>query len=160
MRRFHGAARVSNILSAANSDRRPRLDRWPALLREVLSRHAAAPFEWGVSDCAILFAEAVRVVTGYDPIFDGREYASAQGALRNVRAAGFRCMTELVAARFHEIPPAHARRGDLGYTAESLADDGGPLVCPAVINGAIAHSKTLAGHVIVPRGLIVRAFAV
>lgn len=144
---------MSNIPSGLN--RRPRVERWPALLREVIIRHARTPFAWGECDCATLFGQAVAAVTGIDPIPERLNYRTAQGALRSVRGAGFETMLDLVAARFAEIPPSAAQRGDLGFTAE-----GGPLVCPVIIDGAVAHGKALAGSVQVPRGLIVRAFAV
>lgn len=126
-------------------------------MRETVQRHLAQPFVPGVSDCAILFADAVLAMTGYDPISDGRDYASLQDALRNIRRAGHQTMADLVAARFHEIHPSEAQRGDLGLLADA---DNGAITSPLVILGADAATKSMAGPVIVSRGLIVRAFAV
>jgi hypothetical protein len=123
-------------------------------MREVITRHAAAPFEWGVSDCSLAF-DCVAAITGFDPIANIRGYTSAAEARRRLAEAGFRDVLSLVEARFPEIAPSEAQRGDLGFVAEVA-----PLMSPAVINGAIAHSKALAGMAQIPRGLIVRAFAV
>ena len=113
------------------------------------------PFVWGESDCAILFSEAVEALTGFNPIADGGTYTTRIGALRGLKKLGFDSVFDLVAARFPEIPPAHAMRGDLGF-----ADGFDPLLSPAVIDGSVAHSKSESGYVIVPRGHILRAFAV
>jgi len=154
MSKSPGAARGHSILSAPN--RRTRPADWPKRLRGVIARHRAAPFAWGDSDCAMLFAEAVEAMTGYNPIADGGTYTTRIGALRGLKKLGFDSVLDLVAARFVEIPPAHAMRGDLGFVAEV-----DPLSSPAVIDGAVAHSKRDdVGHVLVPRGHIVRAFAV
>lgn len=123
-------------------------------MRLSLARHIAAPFEWGVSDCALAF-DIVRDITGFDAIDGMRGYADGSDAMRRLRARGFQSVLDLVAATFPEIPPSEAQRGDLGYV-----DDVQPLMSPAVINGAVAHSKGIAGPVLIPRGLIVRAFAV
>lgn len=137
------------------SARRPRIDAWPAAMRAVLMRHQAGPFVWGQSDCA-LFADAVAAMTGYDPLADCRGYTSEFGALKKLKAAGFDNVDELVAARFVEIAPVAAQRGDLGYPARIAR----PLMGPAVIDGAHAFSKGPEGFVVVPRSVIVRAFAV
>lgn len=112
-------------------------------------------FEWGVSDCA-MFADVVRVMTGFDPIDGIRGYSSELSAARNLRAAGYVTTFELVATLFPEIPPESAGRGDLGYPAEIPH----PLMSPAVIDGAYAYSKGPDGAVIMSRSLITRAFAV
>ncbi|WP_139247706.1 hypothetical protein [Hyphomicrobium sp. CS1GBMeth3] len=145
---------MSNIQSDLN--RRQRAERWPALLREVVRRHAESPFAWGECDCATLFGQSVEAIAGFDPIPERLNYRTPQGALQSVRKAGFGSMLELVAARFPEIPPSAAQRGDLGF----LAEDNGPLVCPMIIDGSIAHVKALSGYCQIPRGLVARAFAV
>jgi len=123
-------------------------------MRAELARHIAAPFEWDESDCGFAFS-VVRAITGFDAIAGLRGYEDGPEALRRLRAAGYPSVLDLVAAHFPEIPPSEAMRGDLGYPATVE-----PLMSPAVINGPVAHSKSLAGPVVVPRGLIVRAFAV
>lgn len=109
---------------------------------------------WGVSDCT-MFADVVLAMTGFDPIAGYRSYTTEIGALRMLRKANAASVAEYIERLFPEIHPSQAGRGDLGLTSEA-----GPLTCPAVIDGAVAISKNEGGTVIVPRGHIVRAFAV
>lgn len=123
-------------------------------MRHMLARHRALSFEWGVSDCS-MFAEVVTVMTGFNPAAGVRRYASALTARTALQALGYRSVLELVIANFDEIPPSRAQRGDLGFTGDVMA-----LTSPAVIDGAMAHSKGEQGYVSVPRGHLLRAFAV
>lgn len=123
-------------------------------MREAIALHQAMPFAWGVSDCT-MFADVVRAMTGFDPIADYRSYTTEIGAMRMLKKAGVTSMLEYVAAIFPEIPPAMAGRGDLGFAAEI-----GPLVSPAVFDGAVALSKNERGPLFKSRAHIVRAFAV
>lgn len=123
-------------------------------MREAIARHHAAPFGWGSSDCT-MFADVVEAMTGFDPIAEYRSYTTEIGAMRMLKKAGVRSMVEYVERLFPEIAPAHAGRGDLAFTADIA-----PLVCPAVIDGAMAHSKNANGPVIISRVEIIRAFAV
>lgn len=136
--------------------RRLRVDNWSAALRAVLDHHRSLPFSWGASDCSLAF-DAVRAMTGFDPIERIRGYSSEISALRNLRAEGFENTFDLVAKDFVEIPAAKAIRGDLGYPSAIRH----PLMSPAVIDGPIAYSKSPGeGWVIVPTASLVRIFAV
>ncbi|PLX36990.1 MAG: hypothetical protein C0605_07945 [Hyphomicrobiales bacterium] len=128
---------------------------WPSRMLDILDEHVERPFAWGVSDCGILFADAVVAQTGFDPLAGMRGYRTKAGALRVLRRAGFASVAELVAARFEEIPLAQAGRGDLGLP--EVAD---ALTSPAVITGALAVSKDENGPVTLSRSLIKRAFKV
>jgi hypothetical protein len=123
-------------------------------MQQVIARHQALPFAWGTSDCT-MFAHVVEAMTGFNVIADARPYSSALGALISLRARGHNSTLELVASNFNEISPSRAGRGDLGFTA-----DADPLTCPAIIDGAMAHSKNERGPVVISRAHIVRAFAV
>lgn len=123
-------------------------------MREAIARHQSTPFGWGTSDCT-MFADIVHAMTGFDPIADYRSYTTEIGALRMLKKAGVTSMIEYVERLFPEIPPAHAGRGDLAFSA-----DIGPLVCPAVLDGSMAHSKGVSGPVAISRAHIFRAFAV
>lgn len=123
-------------------------------MRVSLARHIASPFVWDDSDCSFAF-RVVADITGFDALEGLRGYQSAQEAMQILRQAGYRTVLDLVAANFPEIAPSEAGRGDLGYV-----DGVEPLMSPALINGPVAHSKSLAGPVTVPRGMITRAFAV
>lgn len=132
-----------------------RLDNWPERLAVVVSRHRRATFAWGRADCATFFADAVAAVTGDDPFAAYRPWDSQLAAATRLVRAGCRSVEQFVAARFHEIAPSAAGRGDVGYLAERSA-----LTCPAVIVGAEALSMSETGLVAVPRSLIVRAFRI
>lgn len=123
-------------------------------MRNELARHVAAPFGWDESDCSFSLA-IVHAMTGFDVRVPFRGYDSGPEALRRIREAGHSSVLDIIIASFPEIPPAEAQRGDLAYT--SVID---PLMCPAIVSGPVAFSKSLAGVVTVPRGLIIRAFAV
>lgn len=123
-------------------------------MREAIARHHAQPFAWGTSDCT-MFADVVLAMTGFDPIADYRTYTTEIGALRMLKKAGAASMIEYVSRLFPEIPPAHAGRGDLAFASAIQ-----PLGCPAVLDGAMAHSKNTDGPVIISRAQILRAFAV
>ena len=132
-----------------------RIEAWPSILRKGLAHHLAAPFEWGVSDCAFVF-DIVRDMTGYDAIADGRGYTTEAGAMKALKRAGFETMLDLFSARFPELDPAMAQRGDLGFPAVTP----NPLMNPAIIDGASAFTKYPGGRLVVPRHAIARAWAV
>jgi len=123
-------------------------------MREAIARHHAMEFAWGISDCT-MFADVVLAITGYDPIAAYRSYTTEIGALRMLKKAGVADMAEFIAGVFPEVPPSMAGRGDLAFTSET-----GPLASPAVLDGAVAHSKNHRGPVMISRAHIVRTFAV
>lgn len=123
-------------------------------MREAIAYHHGTPFAWGASDCT-MFADVVLAMTGFDPLAAFRSYTTQIGALRMLKKADVPSMLAYVAQLFPEIPPAHAGRGDLAFTADIE-----PLGCPAIIDGAMAHSKNERGPVTLSRAHIVRAFAV
>lgn len=131
-----------------------RLPDWDYRLIETICRHQSQPFQWGVYDCATLFADCVLAVTDWDPL-EGLAWASEREAMRLLADRGCRTMAEWVARQFDEIVPADARRGDLGYPAETKR-----LASPAVIVGPIAVTRAPDRWVILPRTAIVRAFKV
>jgi hypothetical protein len=124
-------------------------------MREVIAHHNGQPFTWGASDCT-MFADVVRVMTGFDPIAEYRTYTTEIGAVRMLKKAGVTSMIEFVALHFPEIPPARAGRGDLAFAADAM----GPLMCPAILDGSFAHSKNMNGAVMWSRADICRTFAV
>jgi len=136
--------------------RRPRVDNWATALRAVIAEHESQPFVWGQSDCSFAF-DAVRAITGFDPIESIRGYGSELAALRNLRASGFETTADLVAAHFEEIPAMSAMRGDLGYPSEVRH----PLMSPAVIFGAFAYSKSPGeGWVVIETAALTRIYGV
>lgn len=114
----------------------------------------ALPFEWGVSDCSF-WAFIVREITGWDPMPEAQGYDDALSARTLVRNAGFSSIVAGVEERFHEIPVAHAIRGDLVYPKDDL----GPMASPFILDGSNAFSKSMSGPLVIPRDQCVRAFA-
>lgn len=114
----------------------------------------AVPFEWGISDCSF-WTDIVRELTGWDPMADGRGYNSAASARHMLRECGYGSMREAVEDRLHEIPVAHAIRGDLVFPSDDL----GPMASPFILDGANAFSKSMAGPLVISRDQCVRAFA-
>lgn len=124
-------------------------------MRAGIAQRVFAPFVWGESDCGFVF-DIIRDMTGFDAIADIRGYRDERSALRAVRNAGFPSVMALVEARFVEIDPAFAQRGDIGYP--SIVPH--QLMSPAIIDGANGYSKDLTGGVVVPISHLVRAWAV
>jgi hypothetical protein len=124
-------------------------------MSRAIACHRNVPFIWGSSDCALAF-DVMQVMTGRDAIADLRGYVDEFTLLRRLVAAGFETGVQLVEARFREIAPVNAMRGDLGYPA----DVPHRLMSPAVIDGAYAYSKGPQGFITIPRSQITRAFAV
>ena len=77
-----------------------RRDDWPVRLQACINEWSAAPFEFGVRDCALFAAAAVEAMTGVD-IADGlRGYSSEAEGLAIVRAAGFHDYTDVFTKMF------------------------------------------------------------
>lgn len=120
----------------------------------MISKHMALPFEWGVSDCSF-WAQIVNEITGWNPMPEAEGYADGLTARRLVRDSGFSSIVSGVEQRFHEIPVAHAIRGDLVYPKDEL----GPMASPFILDGSNAFSKSMAGPLVISREQCVRAFA-
>jgi len=134
--------------------RRHRFEWWPKVLRSSVRDHLDRPFIWGESDCAF-FRQIVIDMTGFDCAEDVEGYNSEDTARAVLRAAGFASVIDLVAARFPEIHPSEAMRGDLGYV-----DGHHDLMSPLIIMGSEAVTKASSGQVVISRAQITRAFAV
>lgn len=108
-----------------------RFEDWPSRLHTFLEAARGRPFSWGRWDCCILAADAVKILTGSDPLtpFRGR-YRSARGAVRLLKPLGGLvggCTTLLGVP----ITPLLAQRGDV-VLIEAPAGAGGPLACGVV----------------------------
>lgn len=141
-----------------------RLAGWEDRLLDVIADHQGRPFEWGGrrggSDCHMMAMDAVAAVTGADPYAAERgRYATPQGALRRFTARGLAGLGEAYAAVFDEIPPALARRGDIGLVR--VADAAGRLAEAAVvILPPNAYGKAATGALRLPLSAVFRAFRV
>jgi len=132
-----------------------RLDDWPERLMATIERHRMAAFEWGVYDCATLFADAVEAVTGVDPLSQYRPWKSERSARMKMIRAGWKDMKAFARDHFPEIAPSMARRGDVGFAQQANA-----LSCPAVIVGAHAVSRDEKGWIVMPASVLTIAFRV
>lgn len=132
-----------------------RVECWPDRLVETIERHRSAPFVWGKTDCARLFSEAVLAVTGVDPLADYPPWSSEAEAAEILSVAGYATMKTYCDAHFPSIAVAEARRGDL-VMPEAIV----PLMCPAVVVGAMAVSRDVSGWAVMPLDLMTRAWRV
>lgn len=99
---------------------------WRSRLATFMQARRGEPFEWGVHDCALFVADAALAITNVDMSAQlERGYSNRFGALRSLRRAGYRNLTEYVDAY---LPRAERpRAGDIGqmqYPGDPLA----PLV--------------------------------
>lgn len=132
-----------------------RLDDWPERLAVTLARHRLCAFAWGSFDCATLFSDAVRAVTGMSP-FDGLEpWRSQRSALRVLVGAGATSVQDYLAQRLPAIPVSSLRRGDVGHAGSTE-----PLCCPAIVTGAEAVSRDERGWIVVPISALTVAYKV
>ena len=138
---------------------------WEIALARVVEHHAATPFAWGASDCLTLVADAAQALTGFDPMAQYRgRYQSGGGAARLLKKAGHADLGAALAARFEEVAPAMARRGDAGLVETTVR--GRLSLAAVVITGAEVVGKSPPGRdggtglSIVSRDRLVRAFRI
>lgn len=132
-----------------------RLEDWQERFHDVVERHSRLPFSWHESNCVYFVADVVEAITGEDPCAAERGCVDEQDFRRRLVAAGVRGVDEGMAARFPEIPPALAQRGDIGV----VMVDG--EACGVVVAGQHVLGKDRAGQMMPwPRSLMIRAFKV
>lgn len=100
---------------------------WESALSDYLAGQGGAVFAWGACDCAMFAAGAVLAMTGTDPAAELRgRYKSATGAARVLKRYGADDLAAWVSARFEEVAPVFAHRGDLVMADGSLGICAGP----------------------------------
>ena len=98
-----------------------RLPNWDAALAAYLAERESWPFAYGVHDCAMFAAGAVRAMRGVDPAEAFRNrYRTRAGSLKILRTVGEGTLEKTFDARFPFVPPGYARRGDLVWNGESV----------------------------------------
>jgi len=91
-----------------------RVQAWAVELALVIEKHGGLPFQYGVSDCGVLAADAVYAVLGEDILKPYRGYKTKAGAGRILRKNGCENVGELFAKHFKEGDKSAAMRGDIG----------------------------------------------
>ena len=99
----------------------PRLSDWETRLHDYLASMANAEHVYGVSDCALFASGAVLAMTNCDPAAEFRgKYKTELGAARVLRKIGAGDLESTFDAKFTEIGPAFAQRGDLIWDGENV----------------------------------------
>jgi len=66
-----------------------RISNWPTLLGHFFASNSEKPFVWGEWDCALMAADAVKVMTDHDYAEALRfQYTDAKGAMRLIEPHG------------------------------------------------------------------------
>lgn len=82
-------------------------------MHALVAQRMRTPFAWGVHDCCLWAADAVRAQTGVDPAQAWRgRYGTAREALRLLAELGG--LRAVAAAAGEPIAPMAAREGDIG----------------------------------------------
>ena len=89
-----------------------RAQNWPELLAAYIEQRRDLPHQWGSNDCCTFAADAVRAMTGSDPMADLRGIKTAKAAARLLRKTP---LQDLVTQRLGEplASPLLAQRGDV-----------------------------------------------
>lgn len=128
---------------------------WEKRLIAVVAKHQAISSEWGVSDCYTIPDDAVEALTGVRMYPKARPYASEAGAGKKLRRHGFANVSEAFAAKFPEIAPALAQRGDIGVIEHDGRFSGGVFTSVGFMTRAHGHDVEF-----VPVSLVTCAFKV
>ncbi|WP_343314887.1 hypothetical protein AAIB41_15250 [Brucella sp. BE17] len=92
---------------------------WDRALEDLASAHISILPEWGISDCLMTAADAIKAVTGDDPLSQFRgKYKTETGAARKMRANGCENVKDVFETylRLEPVNRLAARRGDVGVT--------------------------------------------
>jgi hypothetical protein len=90
-----------------------RLPNWQSELSDYISSVEYMPFRWGKNDCVTFAANAVRAMTGVDPIEGYRDYSTEAESKIVTARAGYRNHVDGVKEKFKKIPVALAMPGDI-----------------------------------------------
>lgn len=91
-----------------------RKDDWENEHVKVIQFHSEQPGQYGISDCYLLADDNVHAITGNYMFPNGRKYKTKQGAAKLLLKHGFKNVEEAFAAKFEEVAPILAQRGDIG----------------------------------------------
>lgn len=122
-----------------------RVKDWERKLIEVEAKHAALPFQWGVSDCFQVPLDGILAVIGRDPWPGLHDYDSEMSAAKCLVAQGYRTLADAFTAKFETVPLLFAGRGDV-----AIVESEGAL-CGALFVGTRLIGKTQTGLQRMPR---------
>lgn len=129
---------------------------WPQRLQAAIAYHDR-PFTWGESDCMQLAMHCAHVMTGQHPFPDTPgSYFTRAGAYRCLKVHGFDNIAEALAARYQQVAPALAQRGDIGI----VSFEGVLSSCVCEGREFVGKAPDKAGLIRVPREKVVQAFRV
>ncbi|MDM9644461.1 hypothetical protein [Rhizobium sp. S163] len=98
---------------------------WEKRLKSVVEKHQALPSVYGTSDCYLIADDGVEAVTGERMYVGALGYKTEAGAAKKLRQHGFESVRDAFAAKFEEIPPSMAQRGDIGVVERDGVLSGG-----------------------------------
>lgn len=131
-----------------------RAEGWTEALARVIEKHSELPFQYGVSDCGQLAADAVQAITGQDIFQEYRNYTTGIGAARILKKAGCNNIGDLFAKFLNEGHIAHAMRGDIGVVEFQNQ------ICAGVFTGVGFACKGQFGIVFMQSNEVMRVFEV
>ena len=96
-----------------------RVRNWPSVLAKFIESRRNMPFAWGVNDCALFAADAIRAITGVDhaAIFRGLYDTQSQANAIVAQYGGLRPFVSYFLGP--EIDPKLARRGDIALITDA-----------------------------------------
>ena len=140
----------------------PRLPGAAEALGRLLAQRQRAPFAWGVHDCCLWVADAVRAQVGVDPAAALRgRYATALQARRVIAVAGGSLAALARAALGEPLrSPMRACAGDVGLTLCPAATDDEDRSTLAVCLGGWWAAPGAHGLVLLPMSAAIAAWKV
>lgn len=130
---------------------------WEKRLMITIAAHKAAPFKWGVSDCALFAADCVEAMTGIDYAEDFRNrYKTEKGAAKALKRYGEGDLVSTVEKYLNRVPGGlnYAQRGDV-VAAETEAG-----VALGICLGTTSVFKTPDGVIGLPTSQCIAAWRV
>lgn len=106
-----------------------RIDGWERRLKLVVEKHLVLSPDYAISNCYIIPDDGVEAVLGErmhpEMYGGGRGPKTDTGAAKRLLRFGFRNVEEAFRARFPEIAPSFAQRGDIGVVERDGVLSGG-----------------------------------
>lgn len=99
--------------------------------------------DWEYTTCTSFSGEMIEAITGKNPYEDfmgTNSFTTILGAVKTVKAAGFKSLDDIIAALFKEVPVGMAQQGDLVLVKATPydPDSGDALVAEEVMPHGLA----------------------